>query len=393
MPPLNFDALLDRRATHSTKWSHADPDMIPMWIADMDFPIAPAIRTAIRKRADHAIYGYQFDAPNLRHILADRLKKHHKLSSAAPDEIVFMPGIVVGLNLAARLIGAPQSGVVTLTPVYPPFLSAPGGNDKTSIPVSLTETVRDGNLYYEIDFDRLEHAIAHADVTPSLFMLCNPHNPVGRAYSEDELSKLAEVCLRHQMWICSDEIHADLTLNGTQHISIAALAPEIAARTITLLAPSKAFNVPGAGMGFAHVVDADLRARLTQALYSSGAFPNVFGYAAAEAAYTRGAAWLRDVRTYLTANRDLVVDYVAENLPRLRVTCPEATYLAWIDCRDADIEGKPANFFTERAKVWMNDGAAFGRDGEGFVRMNYGCPRPRLLEALERLRAALYPGG
>ena len=380
MPAPDFDTLIERRDTHSTKWSHADPDVIPMWIADMDFPVAKPIQTAIRKRAAHPIFGYQFDGTNLRHILADRLQKRHHLN-ATPEEIVFMPGIVTGLNLVSRTVGAPHTGVVTLTPVYPPFLSVPTGADKVSIPVPLAQTLRDGNLYYDIDFDQLEHAITHSDVKPSLFMLCNPHNPVGRAFTSAELGKLAELCLRHDLWICSDEIHADLTLEGEQHISIASLSPEVAARTVTLLAPSKAFNVPGMGLGFAHVADADMRARLMQQLFSIGAFPAIFGYTAAEAAYSKGDSWLRAIRTYLTANRDIVVDYVAENLPGVRVTRPEATYLAWLDCREAGIEGKPATFFLERAKVWLNDGAVFGLEGEGFVRLNYcllyTSPSPR----------------
>jgi cystathionine beta-lyase len=392
MPSFDFDTPINRQQSGSVKWSHADADVISMWIADMDFAVAPAIRRALRKRIDHAIYGYQFDGAHLRHVLVDRLEKRHMLP-ASPDEIVFMPGLVMGLNLVSRIVGAPKTGVVTLTPIYPPFLLAPTNSDKTLITVPLSAGTRDGHLHYEIDFDRLEFAITHADVTPSLFMLCNPHNPVGRAYTEAELSSLAELCLRHNLIICADEIHADLTLGKTQHISMASLSTEVARRTITLLAPSKAFNIPGLGLGFAHILDPDLRSRIVQMIYSLGAFTNVFGYVAAEAAYTEGDRWLKALNAYLLQNRELLVEYVEAHLPGVRITQPEATYLAWLDCREAmqsaGIDDKPYRFFLDKAKVWLNDGGAYGNDGEGFVRLNFGCPRARLVEALDRLRDAL----
>lgn len=388
MTQPDFDLSIERRQTHSTKWSHADPDVIPMWIADMDFPVAKSIQSALRKRAGHPIFGYQADSPNLRHILVDRLAKRHHIQ-ANPDHLIFSPGLVVALNTVVRAMGGAGTGVITLTPIYPPFLSTPTNGGKVSISVPMACSMRDGNLYYEIDFDAFERAITLADVKPSIFMLCNPHNPVGRAFTEAELTRLAEICLKHEMIICSDEIHADLTLDDTRHISIASLSPEIADRTITLLAPSKAFNIPGLGLGFAVVSNPELRETLSMAFMQSGNFCNIFGFEAAEAAYSKGDKWLRGLRSYLTTNRDTLLDYVAENLPDVRITRTEATYLAWLDCRGTGIEGKPSTFFMENAKVWLNDGSAFGLDGEGFVRLNFGCPRPRLLEALDRMRTAL----
>lgn len=388
MTPFDFDALIERRQTLSTKWSHPDPEMIPMWIADMDFAVAPAIQAALRARAEHPVFGYQFDVPALRQLLVERLAKRHGIA-AEPDQLIFSPGLVVALHAAARAVGEPGTGVVTFTPVYPPFLTAPGTAGKALIPVPLASQNQDGILHYEIDFDALDHALAHADAAPCLFMLCNPHNPVGRAFTRAELEQLAEIILRHDLIVCSDEIHADLTMPDAAHTSFASLSPEIAERTITLMAPSKAFNIPGLGMGFAVISSPALRARFKLITESAGAFVTIFGFEGAQAAYTQGDAWLEALRVYLGANRDTLIDYVRENLPQIALTRPEATYMAWLDCRQIGIEGNPSRFFMEKAKVWLNDGAVFGGSGEGFVRLNYGCPRARLLEALDRMRGAL----
>jgi cystathionine beta-lyase len=388
MTPFDFDAPIERRQTLSTKWSHPDPEMIPMWIADMDFAVAPAIQAALRARTEHPIFGYQFDTPSLRQCLVERLASRHGVA-AEPDHLIFTPGLVVALHAAARAVGEPGTGVVTFTPVYPPFLTAPGTAGKSLIPVPLASESQDGILRYSIDFDALEHALDHADAAPRLFMLCNPHNPVGRAFTRAELERLGEIALRYDLVVCSDEIHADLTMPDGKHTSFASISPEIADRTITLMAPSKAFNIPGLGMGFAVINNPALRARFKQLTESAGAFVTVFGFEGAQAAYTQGGEWLEALRTYLGANRDTLIDYVRENMPQIALTRPEATYMAWLDCRHAGIEGNPSRFFMEKAKVWLNDGAVFGGSGEGFVRLNYGCPRARLLEALDRMYHAL----
>ncbi|PJF24797.1 MAG: putative C-S lyase [Phototrophicales bacterium] len=303
--------------------------------------------------------------------------------------MIFSPGLVVALHAAARAVGEPGTGVVTFTPVYPPFLTAPGAAGKSLIPVPLASENQDGILHYSIDFNALEHALDHADAKPRLFMLCNPHNPVGRAFSRAELERLAEIMLRYDLVVCSDEIHADLTMPDGMHTSFASLAPEIADRTITLMAPSKAFNIPGLGMGFAVINNPALRAQFRLVSESAGAFVTVFGFEGAQAAYTQGGEWLEALRTYLGENRDMLIAYVRENMPQIALTRPEATYMAWLDCRHLGIEGNPSRFFMEKAKVWLNDGAVFGGSGEGFVRLNFGCPRSRLLEALDRMCHAL----
>jgi cystathionine beta-lyase len=303
-----------------------------------------------------------------------------------PEEIMFLPGLVSGLNLVCRAMGRPGEGVLVQTPVYPPFLTAPANHELKLETASLTHTIQGQTLHYEIDFEIFENAISPET---RLFILCNPHNPVGRSYNCEELTRLAEICLRHNLVICSDEIHCDLLMGDTRHIPIASLSPEIANRSITLVAPSKTFNIPGLGCSFAIIRNPELRKRMERA--AAGIIPhvNIMGYVAALAAYNEGNEWLEQLLAYLTANRDFVRDFVAEHLPGIRTTVPEATYLAWLDCRQANIDSNPYDFFLKKAKVALNDGARFGPEGEGFVRLNYGCPRSILQQALEQMQAAL----
>jgi cystathionine beta-lyase len=254
----------------------------------------------------------------------------------------------------------------------------------------LVYTARDKSTFsYEIDYAAFEAAI-----TPQtrVFILCQPHNPTGVEYTPEQLTRLAEICLRHDLLIISDEIHCDLMLGGTRHTPTAALAPEIAAHCLTLMAPSKTFNLPGLGCSFGIAPGAEMRKQLAKAAEGIVPHMNVLGLVAAEAAYRHGGKWLAELLVYLTANRDFLVRYVQENLPGIRTTVPQATYLAWLDCRELTIDDNPYKYFLDRAKVALNDGAAFGRGGEGFARVNFGCPRAQLAEALEKLHAALADG-
>jgi cystathionine beta-lyase len=239
---------------------------------------------------------------------------------------------------------------------------------------------------YTVDMDLFARTI-----TPRTraFILCNPHNPVGRVFTQEELAAMAEECLRHRIVIISDEIHSDLVYRGARHTPIATLAPEVEAQTITLMAPSKTYNIPGLQCSVAVIPNPTLRKRFAEARDGLVPEPNILGYVAALAAYRDGDAWLEAVLQYLERNRDLVCEFVARELPGVRTAKPEGTYLAWLDCRGAGIPGNPHQFFLREAKVALNDGADFGRGGEGFVRLNFGCPRPLLLEGLGRLKAAL----
>jgi cystathionine beta-lyase len=387
--PEMFDDLVERRATDSGKWSWYDEDVLPLWVADMDFASPAPIVAALQRRIQHGVFGYGKDPVELREVVCERLAALYRWQ-VQPDQIIFLPGLVCGLNVVARAIGERGEGILVTTPVYPPFLTAPLNQERTVVTAPLTVTTRLDELgrpylYYAIDFDALEAA-----VTPStrLFMLCNPHNPVGRTYSVAELEQLAEFCRRHDLVISSDEIHCDLLLAGAHHQPIAGLAPEIAEHTITLMAPSKTFNIPGLGCSMAIVPNEELRKQMARA--SAGIVPhvNVLGLVAARAAYSECEPWLAALRSYLTGNRNLVFDFVQTHIPQVRMTLPEATYLAWLDFRAVNLAG-PFHYFLEEAKVALSDGAPFGEGGEGFLRLNFGCCRSTLQQALDKIAAAL----
>lgn len=382
---FNFDAIIDRSSSDSNKWTEYDDTVLPMWVADMDFRAPEPVLETLHARIDHGVFGYGYLAPRCHEIICERMARLYNWH-VTPEQVVFMPGVVSGLNIACRMINEPGNGVLVQPPVYPPFLSAPENQGMVAQHAPLLETMRDGHLYYEIDFDAFEAAI-----TPQtrLFMLCSPHNPVGRQFTRDELTRLAEICVRHDLLICSDEIHCELLLSGRDHIPTATLAPEIAERCVTLLAPSKTFNIPGLGFSFAIVQDNALRARVLETMKGIAGHPSILGIAAAEVAYTQCDDWHEAMLAYLTANRDYVVDFVDMQLPGIRTTIPEATYLAWLDCRDAGLVDQPFEFFLEAAKVAMNPGPAFGDGGDGFVRLNFGCPRDTLVDGLQRIKFAL----
>jgi len=239
---------------------------------------------------------------------------------------------------------------------------------------------------YQLDLDAFERAITERT---RLFLLCSPHNPIGRAWTAAELEQLAEICLRHNVIICSDEIHSDLIFTGHQHIPMASLAPEIAQNTVTTFAPSKTFNIPGLQCSVMVIQNPELRAKVEMVAAGLVGGSNMLGYAAARAAYRDSAEWLDELLRYLQANRDYLYDFVQNRLAGIKLAKPEATYLAWLDCRELDLDTNPHKFFLERAKVALNDGAQFGPGGEGFVRLNFGCPRATLTEALERMETAL----
>ncbi len=378
----DFDECIDRRCTESSKWRHYDEDVLPMWVADMDFRSPEPIVRALRERVEHGVFGYGAEPPELRGAVIDWLRRLYHWE-VAPEELVFVPGVVTGFNLACQATATPGDGVLMQTPIYYPVLRAPGCACLSNDEMELTRRT-DGS--YEVDFDLFERTIT---AQTRVFILCNPHNPVGRVFRRDELERMAEICLRHDVVICSDEIHSDLVFSGHPHTPIASLSPEIAARTITLMAPSKTFNVAGLSCSVAIVQNRDLRQKLkaTQPGLVHGV--NIMGYVAALAGYREGRPWLEALLRYLEANRDYLAEYVEQNLPGVTMHKPEGTYLAWLNCRDAGIPGNAHEFFLKQAKVAMNDGGVFGRGGEGFVRLNFGCPRAMLTDALDRMKQAL----
>jgi cystathionine beta-lyase len=378
----DFDQRIDRRHSECLKWHEYGKDVLPMWVADMDFRSPGPVIEALHERIEHGIFGYSRAPEVLREVIVERLERlyHWRVS---PQELVFLPTVVTGFNLVCHAAASPGEGVLLQTPVYYPMLRAPGNAGLTNDEMELT---RGPDGRYEVDFDRMEGTITGRT---RVFILCNPHNPVGRAFRREELARMAEICLRHNIVICSDEIHADLILDDNRHVPMASLAPEVAEQTVTLMAPSKTYNLAGLKCSFAIVQNAELRAKL-EAIYAD-LVPsvNVLGFEAARAAYAGGQPWLDALLDYLEGNLEFLLRHVDEDLPGITMSRPEATYLAWLSCHDAGIPGNPHGFFLERAKVAMNDGAAFGRGGEGFVRLNFGCPRSMLAEALERMSEAL----
>ncbi len=377
-----FDQRIDRRQFESIKWHRYGEDVLPMWVADMDFRAAEPIIRALHERVEHGVFGYGSAPDELREVVVDRLQERYDWH-ASPEALMFLPGVVPGFNLACHALASRGEGVLIQTPVYRPILNAPANAGLVGEEMALT---RQSDGTYTVDFDLFEQTIS--DRT-RIFILCNPHNPVGRVFRRDELQRMAEICLRHDVIICSDEIHCDLLLDDNVHTPIASLAPEVGQRAITLMAPSKTYNIAGLKCSVAIVENPDLRDRLKtthQGLMSS---VNVLGYTAALAAYRHGQPWLEALLQYLEGNRDWLLDYVERELPGLTTTRPEGTYLAWLSCHQAAIPGNPYAFFLEQANVALVDGEVFGEAGEGFVRLNFGCPRPMLVEALERMREAL----
>lgn len=377
----DFDEVIDRRGTDSVKWSLHSDDVLPLWVADMDFRSPKPVIDALRRRVEHGVFGYSVEPPELRDLLCEHLRRAHNWT-VPPDHLVFLPGVVSGLNLACRVAGLPGDEVLIQTPIYPPFLVAPANASCVAKAVPL----RYVDQRYEIDFDAFENAIT---ARTKLFLLCNPHNPTGRVFSRAELEKLAEICLRRRVLICSDEIHKDFVYDGYRHLPIASLAPEIAEHTITLMSPSKTYNICGLHFAFAIVPRSDLRASMQRAAAGILDVPvNALAYVAAMAAYREGEAWLKQLRQYLQVNRDFLLDYVRSKLLGVAMPEPEGTYLAWLDCRGLAL-AQPADFFLTRARVALSDGTLFGDAGQGFVRLNFGCPRSLLSKALDRMADAL----
>jgi cystathionine beta-lyase len=393
MTTYDFDTLPDRRPTESNKWNFYPPDVLPMWVADMDFCSPEPVIQALRQRVEHGVFGYPMvfhnrpdENPRLYEAIVAWLAERHGWQ-VKPEEILLIPGVVVGFNLAAHTLAVPDGAVLVQTPVYEPILYSAKWSGARSQDMTLHCNV-DGS--YSIDMQAFEAAI-----TPEtrLFTLCNPHNPVGRVFHQEELEAMAQVCLRHGVTICSDEIHADLVYPPHRHIPIASLDSEIANHTITLMAPSKTFNLAGLQFAFAVIPNPELRRRYLKANPGLVGWVNLMGLTAAQAAYLHGREWLDQLLPYLEANRDLAVDFVNKELPGVRLRPSEGTYLAWLDCRQAAnrrVAADPYIFFLEEARVALNNGSNYGQGGQGFVRLNFGCPRSMLRQALERMKVAFH---
>ncbi len=375
---FDFDKVVDRRDTDSLKWGrYRGTDVIPMWVADMDFRSPEPIREALRRRVEHGVFGYARPPEELVQVVVDRMAQKYQWQ-IEPSWIVWLPGLVPALHVACRAFAEDGDEAVTFTPIYPPFLSAPPLSRKQLRAIPLR---REQNLY-TFDAERLETEVSSRS---RVLLLCNPHNPVGRRYDREELQRVAEICVAHNMVLCSDEIHCDLILDGGPHVPTATLGEEIAARTITLMAPSKTFNIPGLNCAFAIIQNERLRRRFKRAREGIVPGVNALGFAACLAAYRDGEPWRSALIEYLRGNKDIVYRFINEQVPRLSMDDVQATYLAWIDATGLGLS-KPRRFF-ETAGVSLYDGAHFG--AEGYLRLNFACPRTVLIEALDRVKRAV----
>jgi cysteine-S-conjugate beta-lyase len=399
-----FDAISPEsiRSPASIKWTLYAEDVLPLWVADMDFPVSAAILDRIKSRLDGWLgYGHFDGNPRLVELL---IAQQAKMGWTGLEAKHFWPinGVVSGLYAGVLGLSSPGEDVITQLPIYPPFLSSIRDHGRNVIGNRLIEpTANSGvdassgsapgsasgaQVGWQIDFDQLETLVTPAS---RIFMLCNPQNPTGRVYSRPELERLAAFVLRHRLYVVSDELHADLILNGQPHIPFASLSPEIAQRTVTLTGPCKSFNAAGLSAGMAISQNTALLERMKQATKGLMGHPNVLALEMWLAGLEEGQAWLAEVIGYLRDNRDLLTRFLHEKLPEVCYVAPEGTYLAWMDFRAFEFANHAQKFMLEQAKVALNDGVAYGSEYQGFLRINLATSKPILLEALDRLERAV----
>ena len=392
----NFDRVPNRRIPGVlNKWTYyPQEDLLPMWVADMDFPTPKPILDAIREAVSHGVLGYELASNTLLETVAARMDRLYGWK-VKPDWVVPASGIVSGFNVAARALNSFPSprgkrgrgeGYLIQPPVYNEFHELKNNVGLLQLDAPLIKRVRGNIIHYEIDWDLFKKQAKKA----GMFLLCNPHNPLGIIFSRSDLRRMAEICLENKVLIVSDEIHSELLLENKKFTPIAKLSSEIAQNTITLIAPSKTFNMPGLFCGFAIIPDKELRSEYAKVSAHLRLHVASLGLRAAQAAFSGQCdEWLKELRSYLTGNRDFLVDYVTENMPGVRVTVPQATYLAWLDFTELDLAVSPYEFFLKEANVALSDGAIFGENGEGHVRLNFGTSRNVLKKGLVRMTQAL----
>lgn len=377
---FDFDQLFDRHHTGSTKWSRYPADVLPMWVADMDFAAPPVIVEALQQRLLHPLLGYSVAQDNLREaIVADLWNKY--AWPVKPQELIFLPGVESGFNMALKALVQAQQNVVVQVPNYPPLRHAPGHWGLNKVELEFNAQA-DGT--YATPLDALRESLKGGGA----LLLSNPHNPIGKVFDREELQAITDICAAQDAWIISDEIHAELCFDGRVHIPTASLSPEISNRTITLMSASKAYNIAGLKTSFMIIQDAALRERVNHARCGMVDSVNPLGMEATRVAYSEAAPWLAELKSYLQANRDWLVDEVRTRLPGVTINVPQGTYLAWLDCTALDLPD-PQRFFLEQGKVGLSAGLDFGDRHQQFVRLNFGCPRALLEEGIARMERAL----
>ncbi len=384
----DFDTVIDRTTKNSAKWTLMKQltgldDLIPLWVADMDFAVAPEIVEALKERAVHPIYGYTVPPEEYHTGLINWMDKRHNWKGVEKDWIVWTPGVVAGFTIAIQAYSQPGDKVVIQPPVYYPFKNQILNTGRQIIENPLI----DKGGYYEMDFEDLEEKI---DDRTKMIILCSPHNPVSRVWKRGELEKLAEICKEKDILIISDEIHNDLILGDIKHTPTAIVSEDAMQRTITLVAPSKTFNLAGLTNANAIIPNKKLREDFKAQVSKGSGHSNIFGMVAQDAAYNKAEPWLDEALEYLRSNLEYFEEFLAEKIPQLKLYPLEGTYLAWVDCSALDMDDEELNeFMLKKAKLWLDEGTLFGTGGSMFMRFNLACPRATLEQALENLEKAV----
>ncbi len=386
MKKYDFDEVIDRRHTSSMKWdTNKDEGILPLWVADMDFRSPRPVIDAVKEIAERGIYGYTFAPESYHEAVAEWLLKRHAMETRG-EWIKFGPGVVPAINMLIRAFTETGDKVIIQRPVYYPFFISIDNNHRQILDNPLK--YNDGQ--YEMDFEDLESKAA--DPQAKLLILCSPHNPVGRVWTKEELTRLGEICLRNGVIVISDEIHHDLIFRGNKHTAFATISEDFAQNSVTCTAPSKTFNLAGLQTSTIIIPNERLRARYSEVLESNFLRrPNIFGIAALDAAYRHGEEWLEELLDYLQGNLDFLTDFVERRMPQIKVVKPQGTYLVWMDFRELGMRGRQLeDFMLNRARLWLDEGYIFGSTGDGFERINIACPRATLTEALNRLSSAVH---
>lgn len=381
----NFDKINNRIGTHCLKWDmletiYGDKDLVSMWVADSDFKVPEEVTRALVKRAEHGIFGYTVRPAEFYNSIINWLDKRHNWK-IKKDWLIYTPGVVAGINWTVNAFSEPGDKIIVQPPVYYPFFSAVKANGRELVENEL----KFNGERYEMDFKDLEKKI---DERTKMIILCSPHNPVTRAWSKEELSKLASICLKNDIIIVSDEIHSDLILEGNKHIPIASISKEIEDITITFMAPSKTFNVAGLETSVAIVSNEDMKKKIVDFQGRIGAgMSNIFGIEAFIACYKHGGKWLKEQLKYIQSNVEYFTDFVNENMPEIKVVKPEATYLLWVDCKVLGYNSEELDdFFKKKVKVALDGGNIFGSSGEGYVRFNLATPKANIIKMLKSFK-------
>ena len=392
----DFDEVCDRVNTDCIKWDNiqsmfGNKEVIPMWVADMDFPVAQPIVDALKKRAEHPFYGYTQPGPSVIESVVERMQQKFQWK-IQPEWVVFTPGVVPALHAAIRALTHPGDEIILQKPVYFPFFPA--------ITSSGCQIIDNGlkllNGQYEMDYEGLECLFSPKEgmrLVPSrvkALLICNPHNPVGRVWNKEELTRVGEIALRHYTVVISDEIHSEILFKGYRHTPFASISREFEQNCIVCMSPSKTFSLAGLEISSIIIPNRKLRDDFCNIRTGILPPPNLFGYTALEAAYRHGDEWLEQVLEYLQENLDFLLDYFAKNIAGIKVIKPQGTYLVWLDCRSLGLDNSALrNFMREKARVGLDDGFIFGSAGSGFQRMNIACPHSILKEALRRFEIAV----